>query len=446
MKRFLIRRLITVLCSAGLFGITTQASASAFQLFEQDGGSYLANFHAGYAASAVDATTAFYNPAGLTRFKNQQVVLAGINVLTDFKYTGTVGVNTINMGTPAPVVGQGGGYSFVPALNYVAPISDWVAFGFSVVVPFGLKTDYGTSTIIRYVATETSVNVVDVSPSLAFKFNRFSLGAGFDIQKMHAEFNSVATITDVNSDTLSTNKADGTGYGYHLGALYEFNDCSRVGLSYHSQVVHHLSGTSRLEGPLADPLAAALEGKLDNVSTSHASTGVTLPAYTALSVYQKVMPSLALMGTAAYTQWSSFKSIILNSVAGLVPSDGFLEPGTIQVEIPQNYHNTWVFSVGADYYATDSVTLRGGFGYDQTPVRSAYRDVRLPDGNRFVIALGGHYQATRCVGVDLGWIHVFVNEVNVHPPIQVAGPLEVTTNGKAKGGADVYGAQITWDM
>lgn len=438
MTRFLMRRLLSALCAAGMLTVSTQASASAFQLFEQDGGSYLANYHAGYAAAATDASTAFYNPAGITRFKNQQVVFSAINVLTDFKYKGNIAVNTIDAGLPMSVTAQGGSYAFVPALNYVAPISDYVGFGFSVVVPFGLKTDYGTSTVLRYAATETSVKVIDISPSLGFKVtNQLSLGIGFDIQRMFAEFDSVAGLGLGELDTLSRNKADDTAYGYHLGALYEFNPCSRLGFSYHSQVVHRLEGTSRFEGPLAavtgtDPL------------TSHASTHVTLPAYATLSYYHKVTQPLALMASLTFTKWNVFQDITLNNVAGI---NEIGEPITdIQVTIPQRYRNTWNLAVGGEYNATDRITLRAGVGYDQTPLRGAYRDVRLPDNDRYIVALGGHFQATKCVGVDLGWLHVFFNEVNVNPVPQQIGIETVSTNGKASGGADVYGAQITWDI
>jgi long-chain fatty acid transport protein len=60
--------------------------------------------------------------------------------------------------------------------------------------------------------------------------------------------------------------------------------------------------------------------------------------------------------------------------------------------------------------------------------------------------MGGHYQATKTIGIDLGWMHLFINEATVNPPAQITGAQETTTNGKVNGGADVYGAQLTWDM
>lgn len=448
MNRLILRRIITALCTTGLLGLSSQAFASAFQLFEQDGGSYLANYHAGYAAAATDASTAFYNPAGITRFKKQQAVLSAVNVLSDFKYKGTIQVSTIDFTPVIPVTAQGGTYSLVPALNYVAPISDCFGFGFSVVVPFGLKTDYGRSTALRYAATETSVAVIDFGPSLAYQATpELSFGVGLDVQHMSAEFDTVAVTGGSITDTLSNNSANDTAYGYHLGALYAFTPCARIGLSYHSQVVHHLNGSSHFEGPLADVDAFLFEDKTNNRLTSHASTSVTLPAYTMLSYYQQLQQPVAIMATVGYTQWNTLQVLHLDSVAGVNFVDGLPTNVTnIQIFVPEHYRNTWNVAVGGEFYATDRITLRAGVGYDQSPVRNRYRDVRLPDNDRYIIALGGHFQAANCLGVDLGWLHVFMNQNTVNPPPQPIGPEFVVTNGKVTGGADVYGAQITWDI
>ncbi len=90
--------------------------------------------------------------------------------------------------------------------------------------------------------------------------------------------------------------------------------------------------------------------------------------------------------------------------------------------------------------------MRGGFGIDQTPVRTGYRNVELPDNNRFAVALGTHFQSTETLGFDLGWTHLFMSQATVSPPPQVAGGLVVYTNGFVNGGADVLAAQLVWDM
>lgn len=480
MNRFITRRLMLGLAVPGLLGLSSYTFSSAFQLWEQDSAS-VGNYHAGYAALANDASTAWYNPAGITRFKHQQIVVGASAVMTDFKYKGSVAVTETTpkviaiptfpfRAVVAPpstftypsVTAQGGVFTVIPNLHYVTPINDKLGFGFSVSVPFGLKTDYGRSTPLRYAATLTSISVIDISPSIGFKVtDKASLGLGFDVQKVWAEFNSdgvllaatpsptsafpppITTAIVPIASASATNKASGVGYGFHLGGLYEFTENTRVGLSYHSQVVHHLSGNSTFAGP------AAVILNHGSIHSARSTTNVTLPPYTSLSAYHRINPLIAVMGTVNYTQWSTFKTLNLNGVAGAVnaPSPVFVAPSkNIKVTIPENYQDTWNVSVGADYYVTDRITLRGAVGYDQTPVEDKTRNVQLPDNDRYIIALGGHFQATKAVGVDLGWSHFFFHQVNINPPPQAMGGQTVTVNGNVKGGADVLAVQATWDI
>ncbi len=438
MKVFTKRRLIALLGAANLLSISTGVFASAFQLWEQDAAS-IGLYHAGYAAWANDASTAFYNPAGMTLIKNQQLVVAGVGVMTDFKFDGNVTVNTIKAGKAAlPTDAQGGNFSFIPAIHYVAPLADHATFGFSIDVPFGLKTNYGQGTPLRYVATLTSANVIDISPSLAAQVtDKTSVGVGFDIQKMTAEFDQVGTFAGQNLP--SQNKLSDTGYGYHLGALYQFTPTARVGISYHSQVAHHLTGSSKLT---FSPLLSKFFGP--QLYSNNAYVNLKLPAYTALSGYYLIHPKFAVMASAIYTQWNTFQFLTLNNFAAIVIP--LKASTTVQVTVPEHYRNTWNLSIGGEYYATSDITLRAGVGYDETPVSNAYRNVQLPDNNRYVIALGGHYQATKSVGVDVGWSHFFLEKAHVNPPPLALGAVVVTSNGSVEGGADVFGAQVTWNM
>jgi long-chain fatty acid transport protein len=460
MSRFVMRHLISALCVTGAVGLSSTTFASAFQLWEQDGAS-IGNYHAGYAAEAADASTAWYNPAGITRFKNQQAVFAADAILTSFKYRGSVavaekvlGIIPVTYNSPN-VTAQGGQFSIVPSLHYVAPISDRLGFGFSVTVPFGLKTNYGNSTPLRYAATLTSITVIDISPSLAYKFtDKASAGLGFDIQRAYAEFDNTAVALIPSSATegipiatgSSENKANDTAYGFHAGLLYEFTPDSRIGLSYHSQVVHQFTGYSQFSGPIAN----GVPGVGGPIRSGHANTRVTLPPYTALSFYHRLKPTIALMGSIIYTQWNSFKTLNLQNVAGVVtippPNLALLPSKSISISVPEHYRNTWNITFGANYNATDKIMLRAGVGFDETPITNRYRNVQLPDNNRYVIALGTHYQASKTIGVDLGWTHFFFAQAHVSPPPQVTAGQTVTTNGHVTGGADVIGGQIVWDI
>jgi long-chain fatty acid transport protein len=425
----------------GTVSLSTHALASGYQLWEQDGGS-IGNYHAGRAAIAEDASTAFYNPAGLVRIPNQQLVVAIDPITTDFLFDGTIDVSTFTPPNTAPIPtkSQGGTFNLVPSLNYAAPITNNLVFGLSVVAPFGLKTDYGDSTVARYSATLTSLRVIDFSPSLGIAFNdKFSFGAGLDVEHAFAQFGLDAGIFAPGAfDTTSQNKGSVTALGFHAGVLYQFSPETRVGLNYQSKVTLHLRhGDSDFEGPIANDFDGGRQ------SNNNLRTDLPLPAVTSLSIFHSFNPTWDVMATVSYTQWSVFDELILENVSG-IDAEGDAS-NDITVVIPQNYRDTWNYAVGTNYHMNEQWFFRTGIGYDETPSNNNDRNLQLPDLNRFVLAVGAHFQATKALAFDVGWTHFFQGTTDIDVSQQF-GAQETVTDGKVKASADVYGLQVLWNF
>lgn len=457
-KRYSIKRLFLLMSTAGVVGLTSQAVAAGFQLWEQDGAT-VGNYHAGRAAEAADASTAFYNPAGLVLIKNQQIVAGVVPIMTDFKFRGTVNTTVIAplVGNPTtgdvPTTVEGGTFNAVPNLHYASPLAKWAVFGFSIDAPFGLNINYGYPTNMRYALTQASLRVIDISPSIGIALtNKFSIGAGFDFERARGEFDSVATVPGTlfgatPPDTTSKNIGNSYANGYHLGALYQFTPETRIGISYQSKVSHHLKGNSRFTGPLANATGIAFPGGVQGDNNLKAT--INLPATTAVSIFHTINPTWEVMGTVQYTQWSILRDVVLQNISGAVVSSITGLPvasNSIVVDIPQHYRNTWNFSAGANYHVNEKVMLRGGLGYDQTPSKDAYRNVILPDASRIAVAFGLHYQANSSFGFDAGWTHLFAFATRVNNPPDVLGPQVVLTGGSFTGNADVLGFQVKWDI
>ena len=424
MQKCLSRRLIQ-LSLAGLFaGFSANSFAAGFQLFEVNGAG-TGDFYAGGAASANDASTAFFNPAGLVRMKNPQVELSGVNVFSNLDFKGTAGYEG---GTPVVGEAQGGGYNFIPSLEYAAPINSEMGVGLSIASPFGLETSYDTTSFLRYAATKTSLQTIDVSPSIGFGItNNLSLGFGLDADRLDATYNSVVTGFNLATlDTTSNNEASGWGYGWHAGVLYQVTPDTRVGAAYRSKVSYSIEGTSSLTGPLAGG---------GTLSTNSLMVDTTLPAMSMLSVYHQFNPQWAGEATVGYTEWNVFNNVILQNVQS--------PTGLVVSNTPENYQNTWRVAIGGTYQPFEKWLFRAGLGYDQTPTVSPYRDVRLPDGNRTAAAIGAHYQAMKTLGLDVGWTHLFIQDGIVHTNSS-RGPTVVS--GQSDNSADIVGVQLTWDI
>ena len=69
----MFRKIIAVSVSVALAGTSTGVGAAGFALIEQNA-SGLGNAYAGQAASAQDASTIYFNPAGMTLLPGRQAV------------------------------------------------------------------------------------------------------------------------------------------------------------------------------------------------------------------------------------------------------------------------------------------------------------------------------------------------------------------------------------
>lgn len=429
-KRFSSQKLILFLWAAGL---NAEAHAAAYQLWESDAVS-AGNYHAGRAVTD-DASTAYYNPAGLLMIQNQQVVGGGAVTLTDIHFSGTTAVNTLSDSGPQSVAAQGGTYLLTPFLHYAAPISDKVAFGLSFIEPFTLYTDYGSTSNLRYATRLNQINVYDLSPSLGIALtDKLSFGFGLDAERMVVEFDRATTAPGSTSDTLSNNSGNDHAFGYHLGALYQFSPKTRVGLSFHSQIVHQINGSSTYLGPLAPG---------GGISNSSFYARITLPSTTSLSAFHTLNTDWDVLGSISYTQWSSATNLTLHNVTGL--QGGGLN-NNLQWVIYQSYRNTWNYTLGANYHLNEDWLLRAGVGYDQTPVINSARTIALPDSDKLAMALGTHYQATTTLGFDMGWTHLFSMNARINNVVQTTGDQSVTTNGSVQQNTDVYALQVKWDI
>ena len=470
----MLKPIKTILNTAILTLISSQAAqAGAFSLYTEGSAAAIGNFAAGIAAEGADASIGWYNPAGLILIKEQQAVVGGVGVFPSVKLTGSSAYNSVLSGLPLPTYTQtfsglqGGKEGFVPSLHYALPLGERAVFGLSVVAPFGLSTDYGLDSPVRYAATLTKLETINVSPELGGKLTDFlSIGAGLDLQYAKVKFNSIvgnppsaSYVYPGSSPTLfdsqSQNSGDSFGIGFHAGLMLLMNDNhSRIGLNYQSRMQHEFDGSSKLTGLLANPALNFIENA-DEISAnaSYSSNNlftneIDLPDIVTLSGYHEINERWSLLGSAVYFGWSSFKSITLNNVAvgARNPITNNVILTTTNTTITENYKNTWRFAIGANYHVNDQWMMRFGGGCDETPTVDSERDVRLPDVNRWALSVGAHYQMRPTLGFDAGYTYLFANGDSQINKTNVLGTSTNTINAIGKNKAQLVGLQVLWKM
>jgi len=410
-----------VCVAAALAGCSAGALAAGFALIEQNA-SGLGNAYAGQAAAAEDASTIYFNPAGMTRLPGKNFVFAGhlIKPSNTFNNTGTTAAVSTSGGTgPFALNGNGGNASdlaAIPSAYLSWQLGQQLFAGVGLSVPFGLKTDYDADWMGRFHALKSEIKTINVNPSIAYKVNdTLSLGAGLNYQHIEAEltkavnYSFVGQSLGVGAGVAGSNKIDGkdNAWGFNLGVMINPGPNTNIGLAYRSAMNFKLSGNvayfgrpTELNTAIAGGFGASTATAVFNqVGDSPITADLKLPASFSAAFKHQVNPKWDVLADVTWTQWSTLKS--LNVVRS---TDALLE------STPFEWRDTWRVGFGVNYRPNDPWTLRAGVAYDQTPTSDTYRTPRLPDESRTWLAIGGQYKVSKAGAIDFGYAHLFVKD------------------------------------
>src|SRR5712691_829570 len=145
-----------------LAAVSLPASAAFFQIAENSA-SGIGNAFAGGAAIAEDASSVWYNPAGMTRLKDRQLVVAGHYIHPSFNASVNSASTALGGAPIAGSGGQAGESALVPNLYAAYPVTSRFALGAGINAPFGLATDYDSTWAGRYYALRSDITTVKLN-------------------------------------------------------------------------------------------------------------------------------------------------------------------------------------------------------------------------------------------------------------------------------------------
>lgn len=404
-----ITKIKVAMISSVLF-ISSYAQAAGFALMEQNA-SGMGNAYAGAAAIAEDASTIFFNPAGMTYINGTQAVgaLHLIKPNAEFKNKGTLGV----IGDEGPNAGD---LAFVPNFYFMTALTPSIKAGIGVNVPFGLKTEYDDQWLGRFHAVKSELKTININPSVAFKVSdQLSLGLG--VSAMWAEAELTRQVFTGGPEPEVRIKGDDWGFGFNLGAIYQATADTRVGIAYRSKVKQELDGKAKFEAPLAG-LSTDVTAKVD------------LPESFSASVFSRLNSKWDLMADVTWTRWSRFQELRI-----------LRNNGTTLTVTPENWENTMRYSIGINYHYSDTVKLRAGLAYDEEAIKDAFRTARIPGNDRKWVSLGAGWKVTPVSTLDIGYSHLFVSDAKIDDNQLASGNGRLT--GDFEGNADILSLQYT---
>lgn len=407
MKTWVLRSIPAVLLAA----YSNFAAAGAFQLWEQNA-SGLGTAYAGSAAIADNASTVFFNPAGMSQLSGFQFSagLAAVGPSYTFRDEGSTTNGLPATGTNG---GDAGGWKAVPNMHMAWAVTPDVSLGLGISSPFGLATEYDPEWIGRMHAVRSEIRTINVNPSISYKLNeKVALGFGLNYQTIKGELTSSLGPVGVSSRLVG----DDASIGWNAGVLFNLSPAMRVGLSYRSAVKHTLVGET------SDPVFGDRQVRAD----------LKLPDTYILSVWQQVSDRWEAMGDLSYTRWESMQALdVVNRNTGvLIGREEF------------NYSNAWRLAWGAAYKANDRMKLKFGIAYDRTPIADGDRRARVPDNDRLWLSLGGQWNAGRQGKIDVGYAYLYVKDASINQSKTVGATTSVL-NGKYDASAHILGVQYS---
>jgi len=408
----------TVVCwsvASALLMMAGGAAASGFALIEQSA-SGMGNAFAGGAAVAEDASTIFFNPAGMSRLNGKQIAVAAHAIKPSAKFAGTAGTSLAPFQTAG--IGNGGdagGWALVPNAYFAMEVNPQTRIGLGLNAPFGLQTNYDANWMGRFQGIKSKIQTINLNPSVSYQVSdAVSLGAGLNYQHISGELSGMtnypasvyakvlaagagaaaaaaAAAPFANAQGVNTLTGSDSAWGYNLGALFNLSPQTRVGVAYRSRIKYNLSGTVSFAGV---PAALAASFPVQAVTLA-----ITMPDSFSLSAFHQVDDKWDVMADATWTGWSVFQQLNVLRTNGT----------PLGTATPENWKDTWRVAVGSNYHYNESWTARMGVAYDQAPVSDQFRTVRIPDNNRFWLSLGGQYKPSKESAFDFGYSHLFVS-------------------------------------
>ncbi|PHS26556.1 MAG: long-chain fatty acid transporter [Methylophaga sp.] len=423
---------------------STLSYGAGFAIMEQSV-TGLGHAFAGSAAVAEDASTIFFNPAGLTYLTHSQVA-QGLNFIlpkSEFNNEGS----TINPTLPDPLAltggeGDAGSLAIVPNLYYAHRLNNDVVLGIGVNAPFGLVTEYDDDWIGRYHAIRSDMMTVNINPSIGIKATeRLSVGFGINLQYIDLELTQAvdfgaacvaagaACAQPQQHDGKAKLTADDWSWGFNLGLIFQATDATRFALAYRSKVSHHLTGEGKFRIPSNPSVQAVAAG--GNFVDAAISGDVTLPESASFAIHHQINDKWAVLADVSWTRWERFQELAIFSPNPTNKLNGIKE---------ENWSNNMRYGIGLSYDHNDRWTFRGGIAYDESPILDEYRTPRIPGEDRKWLAIGTSYQYSDHITIDAAYTHIFVSDPSINDHTDQGYIL----SGDYDTSVDILGVQMRW--
>lgn len=352
-----------------IFAVTTSYAAEGLRTLPDSAEAM--GMIGGRLAVLDDASVVRTNPATLTDIQDTTFMFTyqPWHGKTDF-------TNTLGMQESMLVPWKHLGSAYI-----VHPINDTLTAGLGLTAPFGVSINWEREGLFKYFgAYDANLQTFAFTPALGLKINDdVSLGFGLDIYRSRLQLNQKFPWALAVGAPVPDGNMNFEGDGWGLGAY--------MGLNFDLGEKHHVALVGRL------PVSVDYEGdfEISNIPapgialpTSPFETEIEHPGSIGVGYAYDVCDRLTLGVDFEWLQNSTHDDVPL-----MIGANQPLLGGNNSV--PLGWEDSISVGVGAEYEATENLTLRCGYLYSDSPMNSPTYNPSIPADDRHIISVGAGY-------------------------------------------------------
>ncbi|PXX88953.1 aromatic hydrocarbon degradation protein [Marinobacter vulgaris] len=377
--------------------------AGGFSLNEQSA-SAMGVANAGTAANPENATTVFFNPAGMSQLSGTNISFGAAVLDIDAELKEGTGSAVRDDGRP--VTGGNGGDIAEPAVlpNFylTREVNDWLDVGFGIHAPYGLAADYDDDFKGRFFADETELTAIAFSPSIAVNDgNGFSMGAGVNVIYAEGKLTKFQDYSRFGAlkDGYADVEGDDVALTFAFGMLWELSEQTQFGISAQTGAELELEGEAEIRGFPQINQSSVGQQIVQSTVTEKAMVPLEIPESITFGARHRLTGSVTLLAGATWAKWSRFEALDIVSREDDGPVSSRTGPNLgdddLISHVSENWQDTWQANVGAIWQATPEWAFKTGYAWDESPVNDDFRTARIPSGDREWLTLGAQYADAR---------------------------------------------------
>ncbi len=330
-----------------------------------------------------------FNPGALSLLKNRFSFSAGVS--------GVLSSNTFVKTQPSVYEATSDNPMGTPFYFYgAAKVSDKMTLGLGVNSPYGNSLDWGENWDGRYLIQDISLQAIFIQPTLSYAITpNLSIGGGPVVALGSVDLSKALPLQSAGGDGQVNLNGSTTAYGFNVGLFARLTPEISVGVNYRSKILMEME-----EGEAHFRVPESLQANFPEDNTFSAE--LPMPANLTFGLGWQVTDRWLLAVDLQHVRWSAYQSLnfdFTNNTPLLADSENI-----------RNFENTMIYRFGFEYRAAESLKLRGGLYYDQTPIPEDYLTPETPGANKTGISTGFSWKLSSHFDLDASLLYIIAED------------------------------------